>query len=100
MTESKQLQRVVKRMEDLHKALSDMAPRHVSNAQVFHEFSGLLLKLEEAREATGCGLTMAEVSMLRNHRKIDAIKSVRERTGLALAEAKTMVENAAHALKL
>lgn len=40
----------------------------------------------------GNGLTEQEIGLCRQGRKIDAIKAVRERTGMGLADAKEFVE--------
>jgi ribosomal protein L7/L12 len=50
--------------------------------------------------AVGLELHPKEIEMLRLNQKIHAIKSVRERTGLCLSDAKTLVEREAARLQI
>jgi ribosomal protein L7/L12 len=54
---------------------------------------GRLISLEFANTNDPNKLTEGEQDMARQDRRIEAIKSVRARTGLGLREAKEMVEN-------
>ena len=97
---SPQMIKVVKEMNKL--TVHDLAIIDKLEPEAVTQLVGIIKIFNEHISAPDLsyGLTPKEVNMMANSQKIHAIKSVRERTGMGLADAKRFVEDAVAKLGL